>query len=168
MSIINGLPESKSKWKISYATMSQVWNVFANLREEDKAEIEHSTNESYIENWARLAVAADKHLVYKLTYRRNIIGLGGLFMLNERMHIFLVFTKEYEKYKLSFLKFSRQYLPTLLKAYGTLRNYVWLKNTGHVEYLKWLGAKFTPVNEEFALFVLGDETECVGGQSQHK
>ena len=74
--------------------------------------------------------------------------------------IWLCFTSEYARHKLSFLRFSKQLLPRLLKAYGVLTNVVWTKNTTHVEYLDWLGATWTKLDDDFSVFELkGDESK---------
>lgn len=137
----------------------RIWEVSAMLRFEDKQEILHTSNRSSFEMCVFDLICKYPCPVYELSYDGVTIGMGGIsreFNGNQSV-IWLCFTPEYEKHKLAFLKLSKELLMKLVDMYGVLTNVVWLKNKTHVEYLNWLGAKWYPINEDFAVFMLGDE-----------
>lgn len=46
------------------------------------------------------------------------------------------------KIRKSFLRECREYVQAMLKVYGRLENYVWVENTLHIDWLRWLGFEF--------------------------
>lgn len=69
----------------------------------------------------------------------ELLGIGGL---EGRGRVWLVTTNNILKYQTEFLRFSLRYRDKLFKTYKTLWNRVYVKNTLHIKWLKWLGAKF--------------------------
>lgn len=161
MSTINELLGFKTPWKVTPMGTKRIWEVSEMLREEDKQEILHTSDRDSFEMCVFDLIIKYPCPVYELSYKGTTVGMGGLSKAfrSDKTVIWLCFTPEYKKHKLSFLKFSKQFLGRLVKAYGTLTNVVWLPNKTHVEYLNWLGATWTPLSKDFAIFELGGESK---------
>ncbi len=56
----------------------------------------------------------------------------------------LLGTDEIKRYALSFLRLNKQYLPKMLELFPRLVNYVDVRNTVSIRWLKWLGFKLDP------------------------
>lgn len=160
MFTIRELLECNSDWNIKAIGTKEIWDICKALRREDKKEIMMSSNRASYGMCIVDLVVHYEHPVYKITYKDKAVGIGGLYKYRGKGVIWLCFTPEYARHKLSFLRFSKQLLPRLLKAYGVLTNVVWTKNTTHVEYLNWLGATWTKLDDDFSVFELkGDESK---------
>lgn len=158
MFIINELLECNHKngWTIKAIETSEIWSICNALREEDKREIVKVGDKRTFDACVFDLIMHYNHPIYKIMHNGETIGIGGICKSYDKQKgiIWLCFTKDYEKHKLSFLLFSKRFKDKLIKAYGCLSNVVWLGNLSHVEYLTWLGAKWTPLTEEFAIFEL--------------
>lgn len=89
----------------------------------------------------------------------RLIGLGGWYELPETRKDngvcgWILLTTDVEKHKMAFLKWSKKYVDNLLKTYNYIENDVYRGNKLHIDYLKWLGAKFKPLlkRKEFLRF----------------
>ena len=87
----------------------------------------------------------------------DLLGIGGVEPDKENGAIgwMLLTTKVYD-HKIEFLRWSKRYVKELLKKYRRIYNYVYILNFWHIDYLKWLGAKFidTGVHNNYMLFTL--------------
>lgn len=66
----------------------------------------------------------------------EVYAIGGI----EGNTIWVVCTDLVDQHPLSFLRFCKPFFKQWVTYPVT--NYVWMKNTKHIKWLKWLGAKF--------------------------
>ena len=82
----------------------------------------------------------------------KVYAIGAI----EGVIIWVVCTTEVDKHPIKFLRFCKPFFKEWVKHPVT--NYVWTKNTKHIQWLKWLGAefdKYSRINEElFQRFIL--------------
>lgn len=80
----------------------------------------------------------------------KLYAIGGI----QGHTVWMLCTTEVETHKIKFLKGSKELLNEVLKVTGYLENYVWMHNTLHIRWLKWLGAEFGEVKGDFQYFKL--------------
>lgn len=88
---------------------------------------------------------------------KDLIGIGGLKEEGNGNALgWMLLTVKVNKHKIEFLRWSKRYVDDLLRhKCKRIYNYVYIYNFWHIEYLKWLGAKFSNVNmPDFVLFSL--------------
>lgn len=158
MFTIKGLLGCKTKFKITPMSTKEIWDISQALRDEDKQEILRTSGRLTFNSCIVDLILRYNHPVYKITYGEEEIGMGGFYKAKDKWRVWLVFTPAYERHKIQFLRFAKRNLNYLNMYYGVLTNVVWLKNTEHVVFLNWLGAKWIPLDDEFAIFELGDES----------
>lgn len=87
----------------------------------------------------------------------EVYAIGGI----EGDTIWVVCTTLVDQHALSFLRFCKPFFKKWVKYPVT--NYVWLKNTKHIKWLKWLGAVFCGYAEingqPFQKFILNPAKE---------
>lgn len=135
----------------------------ANLREADKLEahamgydslkeaIETSLDCAYISFVAR---AEDNKAIC-------IFGLSSVTHTEYGRAVWLLGTKEMDKYSREFVYYSKIIIAEMLKNNERLYNYISVHNDKSIRWLKRLGAEFSePFNlngEQFLLFILGGD-----------
>lgn len=84
---------------------------------------------------------------------KELLGIGGLREDGSGGALgWMLLTEKVDNHKIEFLRWSKSYVNTLLNHYKQIYNYVYIFNFWHVEYLKWLGARF--INSNIPNFVL--------------
>ena len=78
-----------------------------------------------------------------------MLGFGGW---DDTGIVWLVLTTEYDKHKVSFLRWGKKYLKVLLKRFDTVYNVIWSKNVDHIKFLKFFGATFEDIGNDLLLF----------------
>lgn len=144
---------------VSKATPDDLINFVRNIRDMDKEEAEITTGApiaililSIINKpWVKVIKTGDG----------TILGIGGV--VKEYMSPpdacrgWMLLTKDVEKHKIEFLRWSKKYVDDLLKEYRYIYNDVYRHNELHIQYLNWLGAVFYPNpfrKEDFEAFVI--------------
>ena len=133
---------SKSVVEVTRPTMGDVEYVIKNLRGDDLREILASHGPAAFTS-IRNTVLDDDTLVGKVDGRpvclfgvtpRTLIGNGGV--------IWLVGTDDLVFHKIAFLKRNKPWVELMLRKYGTLENYVDVRNRVAIRWLGWLGFEF--------------------------
>lgn len=144
-------------------TVLDIDEFIANLREADKLEahamgydslkeaIETSLDCAYISFVAR---AEDNKAIC-------IFGLSSVTHTEYGRAVWLLGTKEMDKYSREFVYYSKIIIAEMLKNNERLYNYISVHNDKSIRWLKRLGAEFSkPFNlngEQFLLFILGGD-----------
>lgn len=140
--------ESKGRFKITKATDDEVIDMIKDIRPLDKQEIEKLTGLPF--NMAVLDILITyQYPIRKLTYGDEVLGFGGW---DDTGIVWLVLTTEYNKHKVSFLRWGKKYLKVLLKRFDTVYNVIWSKNVDHIKFLKFFGATFEDIGNDLLLF----------------
>lgn len=140
--------ESKGRFKITKATDDEVIDMIKDIRPLDKQEIEKLTGLPF--NMAVLDILITyQYPIRKLTYGDEVLGFGGW---DDTGIVWLVLTTEYNKHKVSFLRWGKKYLKVLLKRFDTVYNVIWNKNVDHIKFLKFFGATFEDIGNDLLLF----------------
>ncbi len=127
--------------------------VARNIRKPDAEEI-----------WASSRLKAEDALLYvfgkeptfAVEYKGKVVCVCGYFDYEETKtrFIWMIGTKDLDKYKLTFVRFFRKVLKDWKPDGWTLSNKVWVQNTTHVQLLRSCGATFGPVYKGFTYFTI--------------
>ena len=122
------------------------------LRQADIQEIRASSGKSPVEALT-LGVLLGKP-TYTFTSPQG--ELGGMFGVlptayPEAGAVWLLATGEVEKYPMTFLRHSREWIKTLHEDYPLLFNYVDGRNSLHIKWLKWMGFTFIRRHPEYGV-----------------
>ena len=86
----------------------------------------------------------------------HIFAIGGIDESYDHPAVWMLCTRQVDKKPIKFLKNIRRIYKEALEKHGRLWNIVWLGNSQHVRWLRWLGAKFGQVytinGEQFQYF----------------
>lgn len=81
----------------------------------------------------------------------KVYAIGGVQAVeDENNHyniVWMLCTDRVEKHQITFLRTAKDLLKSYLDKYNHLENVVWLGNTQHVKWLKWMGAEFYAVTQ---------------------
>lgn len=137
------------------AQIQDIHYLINNIREEDREELaalgktpEASISVGYVNSDRCYSVIDDDG---------NTIAMFGIgHITNKVCSVWLLASNLVNNHKIYFLRNSKKYYKELTKGYDTSFNMVYAKNTLHIQWLEWLGAKFTKDyiinNEVFRLF----------------
>lgn len=142
---------------VEEATESDIFDFIHNVRDSDKEEVRLATGGKNIVDAMR---DWKKYNTHAVKCDGELIGVGGWTENwdDNGVNVWLLLTNEVMNHKIEFLRWSKQYHDDLLNKYVYVWNNVYLKNTLHVSYLKWLGAHFHPYHGgEWALFIIKKE-----------
>lgn len=147
-STIDARRESKRRFKVTKATDDEVIDMIKDIRPLDKQEIEKLTGLPF--NMAVLNILITyQYPIRKLTYGDKVLGFGGW---DDTGNVWLVLTTEYNKHKVSFLRWGKKYLGKLFDKFDTIYNVIWKKNVDHIKFLKFFGATFEDIGNDLLLF----------------
>lgn len=147
-STIDARRESKRRFKVTKATDDEVIDMIKDIRPLDKQEIEKLTGLPF--NMAVLNILITyQYPIRKLTYGDKVLGFGGW---DDTGIVWLVLTTEYNKHKVSFLRWGKKYLGKLFDKFDTIYNVIWKKNVDHIKFLKFFGATFEDIGNDLLLF----------------
>lgn len=136
------------QFKVTKATDDEIIDMIKDIRPLDKQEIEKLTGLPF--NMAVLDILITyQYPIRKLTYGDAVLGFGGW---DDTGIVWLVLTTEYNKHKVSFLRWGKEYLKVLLKRFDTVYNVIWSKNVDHIKFLKFFGATFEDIGNDLLLF----------------
>lgn len=139
---------AQEEFKITKATDDEVIDMIKDIRPLDKQEIEKLTGLPF--NVAVLDILITyQYPIRKLTYGDEVLGFGGW---DDTGIVWLVLTTEYNKHKVAFLRWGKEYLKVLLKRFDTVYNVIWSKNVDHIKFLKFFGATFEDIGNDLLLF----------------
>lgn len=139
---------AREEFKVTKATDDEVIDMIKDIRPLDKQEIEKLTGLPF--NMAVLNILVTyQYPIRKLTYGDAVLGFGGW---DYTGIVWLVLTTEYNKHKVSFLRWGKKYLKVLLKRFDTVYNVIWSKNVDHIKFLKFFGATFEDIGNDLLLF----------------
>lgn len=114
-----------------------------NLRDSDRAEIQASYAAEPLEALTRSVQAS----TLKWTIRDGdlvigIFGVGAVSMMSDHGSPWLLATPDIENIRMTFLRQSRICIGRMLDQHSFLENWVDVRNTTSVKWLKWCGFKF--------------------------
>lgn len=128
--------------KVIKAAYCDLQYLIDNIREEDREELKAlgTTPEKSISGGF---LFSDK--VYSvLDDNNNTIAMYGMLPYDEKSCvIWLLASNLINKHKMYFLRNCKKYFYRMVKDKQTAFNIVYLKNTLHIKWLKWLGASFS-------------------------
>ena len=113
-----------------------------NLRESDRAEIWAS---NHIEPYEAIKKGFDKAIYCRTIENGSPIAMFGVCpqeLLGQRATIWLLGTEDINKIKIKFLRHCKEYVSAMLEYYEYLENYVDVRNSQCIAWLKYLGAEF--------------------------
>ena len=141
--------DARNVFKVTKATDDEVIDMIKDIRPLDKEEIEKLTGLPF--NMAILDMLITyQYPIRKLTYGDKVLGFGGW---EDTGIVWLILTTEYNKHKVSFLRWGKKFLNNkLFKRFDTIYNVMWKKNTDHVKFLKFFGATFEDIGNDLLLF----------------
>lgn len=133
---------SKLEAEIRTPTDAEIEHVIANLRDQDRDEIEAShgkhayrlLRDAIDSEDTRVGVANGEIVCLFGVEPQSVIGRGGT--------PWMVSTDAILKHKVVFLKHSRLWIEAMRQKYGHLTNFVDDRNTVSKRWLKWLGFEF--------------------------
>ncbi len=143
---------------IRLATEEDISYVAPRLRQADKEEVWASG--SYLPEDALRASYRASEPCFAGVEQDKPVALFGVAPVSSNVGaIWLLGTDAISnKIPISFLRWSRRFLPFLLEPYDMVCNQVHAKNTVHIKWLRWLGFTFInkiergPYNEQFYEF----------------
>lgn len=113
-----------------------------NIREDDRNELkalgltpEASISRGYLHSDKLYSVVDDEN--------KTIAIFGTVFVTNKVCRVWLLASNLINNHKIYFLRNSKKYYQEITKGYDTAYNAVHAKNKLHIQWLEWLGAKFT-------------------------
>jgi hypothetical protein len=134
-----------------------------NIREEDRQEIWHSHRKTPLEAFQSGFEISDEPLT--VVWGDKPVAMFGVCGENGVGVPWMLATDDLKRIRKSFLRECRSYVQRMHEKYPVLINAVWVKNTVHILWLKWLGFDFDapielgPDNEMFIRFY--KEVACV-------
>ena len=141
--------------RILPATTELLQSFIPQIRQLDLEEVEITSGESWEEHSKELFTYQAEAEV--IMYKGKILGVLGVRKL-EPPNVglaWLLMTNHVEDNQIAFLRWSRKHLKKILSNYDFLTNLVYLKNTLHVNWLNWLGAKWLETSDpDFGVFRL--------------
>ena len=132
------------KIRVRASVKSDVRPVAENIRLSDREEIWAS---NHISPEEALSKGLENSIYCRTIENGYPIAMFGICpheLLGHSASIWLLGTDSLEKIKIKFLRHCRSYIDAMLEYYGYLENYVDVRNTKSIEWLKYLGAKFDP------------------------
>lgn len=124
--------EDKTILKVTKLTIAQLCGFRENMRQEDRLEWYYSSSCSF--GLTPVSELPDVLCLYD-DETHKVFAIGGI----EDDLIWVVCTTEVDKHPIKFLRFCKPWFKEWVKY--PVWNYVWMKNTKHLQWLKWLGAK---------------------------
>lgn len=132
---------------IDTATYKDIWDFAKNIRPMDDKEVEFVSGKTFKEHLTFLLMHVEDVMVIKCN--EVILGIGNWYheMLDWGLYSpgvigWMLLTNAVEDHKIEFLRWSKKIVKTLLEEYPAITNVVDSRNTLHVKYLDFLGAKF--------------------------
>lgn len=129
------------------ATKDDIFEFYKNMRDMDAKEVEVVSGRSFEEHIGYLL----KNLKHVMTIRCDgvLLGIGNWYqerldfgLYSEGVIGWMLLTNAVEDHKIEFLRWSKRLVKTLLEAYPSITNTLYVENKLHIKYLKFLGAKF--------------------------
>ncbi len=150
---------------ITRATLSDALELAAKMREADKEEV-----------WASHHVTPTQSLLFAVSTAHVALSvrcdgvLTMIFGVSRRNGPgacpWMLSSEELDAYAVTFYRMTKDNIQAQLNAYGYLENYVDVRNTRSIRWLKWLGFKFDEPapygmdGKPFMRFSMGDEAKC--------
>lgn len=130
------------------------------MRKQDKDELRACGCENFLQALNISLGVADIAFIVKTENSEPlcIFGVSGISDKELGTPVWFIGTDELDKYKKEFLYHSKLIIDLWKKEFGDLYNYVHVKNTKSIRWLKWLGAElsepiFYPGNKSEELFI---------------
>lgn len=159
-----GSPQSKPY--LRPATRDDCLYLAANLRKEDLEELGHTAG--LRADYAILIAFRTSYETHAVINDGRVVALVGVGGIPGVIGFpWMLATDELSRIRKSFLRGCFPLLRSFLSRFPRLENYVWAKNTVHVQWLRWLGFKFDPAapyglnDEPFHRFYMKDQL-CAG------
>lgn len=130
-----------SKPHIRPATREDCLYLAENLRKEDLEELSHGLGLPPDVS-VLIGFRTDRE-TYAVVHQDRVvavIGVGGT--PGVIGYPWMLATDELRDIRKSFLRGCLEFISDILTRYPHLENYVWSKNEGHLQWLRWLGFKF--------------------------
>lgn len=132
-------------------TLNHYKDFLNHVRPLDMKEAELMTGEE-----PSLADFVDAEVLYD-DETNEVYAVGGINFGYVKPVVWLLCTTRVEEHPVKFCRFTKDFLHNQwLRHISYLWNYVWLGNTLHVQWLKWMGAKFFEIKivngEQFQRF----------------
>jgi Protein of unknown function (DUF2833) len=126
----------------------------ANIRQADRWEIWHIARKLPVDAFLEGYKVSDKP--YVIEWKGMPIAMFGVSGTKGSVGVpWMLGTDDIKKVGKSLLRECRSYVDKMHDDYPVLTNYVWTKNTVHIQWLKWLGFQFgeaVPLGPDQELF----------------
>lgn len=132
---------------IDIATEKDILEFAKNIRAMDAKEVEFVSGKPFKDHLGFLLTHVEEVMTIKCD--GVLLGIGNWYQEELDWDVYfsgvigwMLLTNAVEDHKIEFLRWSKDLVKTLLKAYPAITNVVYAKNKLHIKYLKFLGAKF--------------------------
>lgn len=126
---------------IRESNLNDIEYISRNLRKEDIVELE--TTHGDVKNGLMACYESKLCMTYEIDEKPIFIfGLEPSGIITDSACVFLVGTKDIEKYPKEFLKFTKRAIKEALKDYSILYNFVDFRYNKSIRWLEKIGAKF--------------------------
>lgn len=132
---------------IDTATVNDILEFSKNIRSMDAKEVEFVSGKPFKDHLGFLLTHVEDVMTIKCD--GVLLGIGNWYKEKLDWGIYskgvigwMLLTNAVEDHKIEFLRWSKELVKTLLKAYPYITNVVDSRNLLHVQYLDFLGAKF--------------------------
>lgn len=132
---------------IDTATVNDILEFSKNIRSMDAKEVEFVSGKPFKDHLGFLLTHVEDVMTIKCD--GVLLGIGNWYkekldwgIYSKEVIGWMLLTNAVEDHKIEFLRWSKELVKTLLKAYPAITNVVDSRNLLHVQYLDFLGAKF--------------------------
>ena len=132
-----------SKPEIVRATLEDCRELAENMREEDRWEVFHAAGLQSHE--AVMVSMASSEYIYAGKINGKVVCIFGVGEVSPGVGCpWMLATDLLTTVKKTFLRHCRPFVEAMNERYPLLTNKVWVENTTHIRWLKWLGFTFLP------------------------